>query len=126
MKTLHLVCEDGEPAILNWTVPLNAPDTLYYQVRCHYKMQFGFYYSSVGRFFFAVLHAQESWMEDYCRGKWKINGIVKHSHKYSVPHFNAHGNIAFLAFKNYSTVLINCLIVVIECISLIAIKKKNS
>lgn len=31
-KTLRLVCEDGEPAILNWTVPLDAPDTLYYQV----------------------------------------------------------------------------------------------
>lgn len=32
MKTLHLVCEDGKPAVLNWTVPLNAPDLLYYQV----------------------------------------------------------------------------------------------
>lgn len=31
-KTLRLVCEDGEPAILNWTVPIEAPDTLYYQV----------------------------------------------------------------------------------------------
>lgn len=32
MKTLTLVCEEGEPAVLNWTVPMNAPDTLYYQV----------------------------------------------------------------------------------------------
>lgn len=32
-KTLRLVCEDGKPAILNWTVPLDAPDLLYYQVR---------------------------------------------------------------------------------------------
>lgn len=32
MKTLHLVCEDGKPAVMNWTVPLNAPDLLYYQV----------------------------------------------------------------------------------------------
>lgn len=31
-KTLHLECEDGEPGMLNWTVPMEAPDTLYYQV----------------------------------------------------------------------------------------------
>lgn len=31
-KTLKLVCEEGEPAILNWTVPIDAPDMLYYQV----------------------------------------------------------------------------------------------
>lgn len=32
MKTVHLDCELGEPAILNWTVPMDAPNTLYYQV----------------------------------------------------------------------------------------------
>lgn len=32
-KTLHLFCDDGQPAILNWTVPMDAPDLLYYQVR---------------------------------------------------------------------------------------------
>lgn len=33
MKTLVFKCEDGEPGYLNWTVPTNAPDQLYYQVR---------------------------------------------------------------------------------------------
>lgn len=32
METLRLECEVGEPAYLNWTVPLDAPDLLYYQV----------------------------------------------------------------------------------------------
>lgn len=32
MKTLRLECDDGDPAYLNWTVPKDAPDTLYYQV----------------------------------------------------------------------------------------------
>lgn len=32
MKTLYLFCEDGEPGVLNWTVPMEAPNTLYYQV----------------------------------------------------------------------------------------------
>lgn len=33
-KTLDLHCEPGEPALLNWTVALNTPDLLYYQVIC--------------------------------------------------------------------------------------------
>lgn len=32
MKTLMLECVEGEPGYLNWTVPLDAPDLLYYQV----------------------------------------------------------------------------------------------
>lgn len=31
-QTLRLNCEEGEPAILNWTVALETPDELYYQV----------------------------------------------------------------------------------------------
>lgn len=31
-KTLHLECEDGVPGVMNWTVPMDAPDLLYYQV----------------------------------------------------------------------------------------------
>ena len=37
MKTLHLECEPGEAAYLNWTVPHDAPDTLYYQVRTKHQ-----------------------------------------------------------------------------------------
>lgn len=33
VKTLHLDCEPGAAAHLNWTVPMEAPDLLYYQVR---------------------------------------------------------------------------------------------
>lgn len=32
MKTLELECENGEPGFLNWTVPMDAPELLYYQV----------------------------------------------------------------------------------------------
>lgn len=31
-KTLRLECDSGEPGYLNWTVPMDAPDLLYYQV----------------------------------------------------------------------------------------------
>lgn len=31
-ETLVYNCEDGEPGYMNWTVPLKAPDVLYYQV----------------------------------------------------------------------------------------------
>jgi hypothetical protein len=30
--TLRLVCDDGEPAYLNWTVAPETPDLVYYQV----------------------------------------------------------------------------------------------
>lgn len=34
MKTLHLECDDGpdEPAVMNWTVSIDTPDIVYYQV----------------------------------------------------------------------------------------------
>lgn len=36
MKTLHLKCDtNGEPAVLNWTVPEETPNLLYYQCFTH-------------------------------------------------------------------------------------------
>lgn len=32
LETLRLECDQGEPGYLNWTVPMDAPDLLYYQV----------------------------------------------------------------------------------------------
>jgi hypothetical protein len=32
LSTLRLVCDNGEPAYLNWTVAPETPDLLYYQV----------------------------------------------------------------------------------------------
>lgn len=32
VETLRLNCDDGEPGYMNWTVPLDAPELLYYQV----------------------------------------------------------------------------------------------
>ncbi|CAB3361583.1 Hypothetical predicted protein [Cloeon dipterum] len=34
-ETLKLECEPGEPAILNWTVAMDTPDTVYYQCYTH-------------------------------------------------------------------------------------------
>lgn len=34
-KTLHLFCEPGEPAYLNWTVAEDTPDLVYYQCFTH-------------------------------------------------------------------------------------------
>lgn len=31
--TLRLECDEGQATFFNWTVPIDAPDTLYYQVR---------------------------------------------------------------------------------------------
>lgn len=39
--TLRLECENGQPGYLNWTVPVDAPDLLYYQVSHIWK---GFLY----------------------------------------------------------------------------------
>lgn len=35
-QTLRLECDEGDPAKLEWTVPDDAPDLLYYQVRFIY------------------------------------------------------------------------------------------
>lgn len=66
-KTLRLVCEPGEPAILNWTVPLDAPDTLYYQVTK--KMINLKIHNFINLFIFniSVLYTQKFGMENYRR-----------------------------------------------------------
>lgn len=71
-KTLRLVCEDGEPSIMKWTVPEDAPDELYYQVsknksfpvalKIHY---FSSFLSFRLIFPLLVLYTQKPWMEDY-------------------------------------------------------------
>ncbi|KAF6210117.1 hypothetical protein GE061_015873 [Apolygus lucorum] len=35
METLRLNCQSGEPSYLNWTVPKESPDILYYQCYAH-------------------------------------------------------------------------------------------
>lgn len=40
MKTLKLECEDGDPAILNWTVAQDTPNLLYYQCYTHNNLGF--------------------------------------------------------------------------------------
>jgi hypothetical protein len=35
LNTLRLVCDEGESAYLNWTVALETPDLVYYQVFAH-------------------------------------------------------------------------------------------
>lgn len=118
MKTLHLVCEDGEPGILNWTVPLNAPDTLYYQVWLHHSSHIRNVMNQTNdrSISFTVFHTQESGMENYCRRQWNINGIVKHSCEYIVFHCSTSRGIDLRA-----RIIISALIVALASIPLIAI-----
>jgi hypothetical protein len=39
-KTLKLECEPGEPAVLNWTVSMDTPNLVYYQVCSHHLLYF--------------------------------------------------------------------------------------
>lgn len=76
MKTLEFKCEEGEPGYLNWTVPMNAPDQLYYQVSVCFtglqsdpKPKWPSFSSN------AVLHAQQSGLEDQRRRPGSLKRI---------------------------------------------------
>lgn len=45
LKTLELHCEPGNTALLNWTVAMDTPDLLYYQVKNYFAFFFKSNYS---------------------------------------------------------------------------------
>lgn len=71
-KTLHLECEDGEPGTLNWTVPMDAPDLVYYQVSDGNDRVVIIVQRSLmrGHFSPTVLHASKPRLADRGGGRW--------------------------------------------------------
>lgn len=59
-KTLKLECENGEPAVLNWTVSMDTPDLVYYQV-CMFLITAELVLTFI---FLTVLHAQQLRLEN--------------------------------------------------------------
>lgn len=45
MHTLHLACQPGDSAVLNWTVAAHTPDLVYYQVHINFsRVKFVFFF----------------------------------------------------------------------------------
>lgn len=73
MKTLKLECDRdaGEAAVMNWTVSVDTPDTVYYQVIAiidhvnWYNRRANIVNLLLTQF--SVLYPQQPWLENSCR-----------------------------------------------------------
>lgn len=88
-STLVFKCEDGEPGYMNWTVPMNAPDTLYYQVDPLAQSMPRFFYLRES-LLISVLHPQQSGLEDKrggCRRKYRTCASSTRSESMALLHY---------------------------------------
>lgn len=82
--TLRLECDSGSPAILNWTVPYEAPDLLYYQCYSHTNLGWKIHVVDPG---YISEHSSNG-----------TSSTVPTQNKMNPPHF-------FLIFLNYVLII---------------------